>query len=251
VVSDNDTGPNTANNTGSGPEDEKKSAETPSAESAGSRPEIHEPKTDANRDEPGNGDKHWLDYATGVFAFIAAIGAILAAIFSGWQAWIASDTERRQLRAYVSFSTTNPIKMTSSEVTMVIDNFGETPAKDVQIWSSWEFVPFGQDLPADFQFLVKPPCGGTAVDQKMLPGPITIFPKNSYSTYGFHCPFDLVDLTRAERNEVSAFTYGFISYFDVFDEKHRTNFCYLWYPAIKKALFCNRHNEVDPKVYYQ
>jgi hypothetical protein len=45
--------------------------------------------------------KHWLDYATAAFALIAAAGGFAAAIFAGWQAWVARDTEIVSSRAFV------------------------------------------------------------------------------------------------------------------------------------------------------
>lgn len=242
MVSKNNVTPNPADDGGQNPKQYAGSPEGDAPPAANAAP-----ISDGERRQAEKTKTNWTE----LFAFVAAIGGVLAAIFSGYQGWVARDSEKRQLRAYVSFSTTNPLKMSGSELTVIIDNFGQTPAKNVHIWSSWQFVPFGDDLPADFQFLVKSPCGGTPPKQSMLPGPVTIYPKNPYPAFSFHCPFDLLDIQRAERNEANAFIYGFISYFDIFDEEHRTNFCYLWYPAIQKALLCNRHNETDPKEHYQ
>jgi hypothetical protein len=51
--------------------------------------------------------RHWLEYAAVALAGLAFIASSFAAGFSGWQAWILSDTAERQLRAYVyvSFNT--------------------------------------------------------------------------------------------------------------------------------------------------
>jgi hypothetical protein len=42
-----------------------------------------------------------LDNATFAASVIAAVAAVCAAIFTGWQAWTAKGTENRQLRAYL------------------------------------------------------------------------------------------------------------------------------------------------------
>ncbi|MGJ5042726.1 hypothetical protein [Bradyrhizobium sp. HKCCYLRH1062] len=45
--------------------------------------------------------KHWIDYATALFGFIAAIGGFAAAIFAGWQALIAREGTIVANRAFV------------------------------------------------------------------------------------------------------------------------------------------------------
>jgi|SRR5579862_209379 len=191
----------------------------------------------------------WAKRATiGVGLYTLITVAILAAAI--YSAWTSRDTEITSLRAYVSFDASK-VGVTDTETMLFLDNFGQTPAKDVHIWSSWEFVPFGEDLPADFLFLVKPPCGGGPPKQKIVPGPITVWPKNPIRSHGYHCPDDAVQLKRAANNEINAFMYGFITYLDIFDRQRRTNFCYLYYPAIGTALMCSRHNEIDPEKHYQ
>jgi hypothetical protein len=57
--------------------------------------------------------------------------------------WLAAeDTERRTLRAYLALTGPN-LKVDNTKVEFSIDNFGQTPAKNVRVWGNWEFVPFG------------------------------------------------------------------------------------------------------------
>jgi hypothetical protein len=75
--------------------------DNPSLQAIASRFEVHQPPANTESAKANRGDKHWLDYATVFLSFVAAIGAILAAIFSGYQGWVARDTEERQLRPYL------------------------------------------------------------------------------------------------------------------------------------------------------
>jgi hypothetical protein len=86
--------PKHADNITNPPDQKEAGPSHPNYEPAPSGGEIHQPKARTKTCKAKDTDKHWLDYATGIFAFIAAIGAVAAAIF-------ASDTERRSLRAYV------------------------------------------------------------------------------------------------------------------------------------------------------
>src|ERR1700722_6962942 len=45
--------------------------------------------------------RHWLDHAAVVIAGLAFFAACIAAGFSWYQGWVARDTEKRQLRAYL------------------------------------------------------------------------------------------------------------------------------------------------------
>lgn len=96
-----DKRPNSSDDAKDIPEEEKGGSKQPTPQAAGSRSPINQPKTRTKEAKTDQTDKHWLDYATGTFAFLAAVGGIGAAIFSGWQAYIANDNEHRYLRAYL------------------------------------------------------------------------------------------------------------------------------------------------------
>jgi hypothetical protein len=90
-------------------------------------------------DKPRPAPKHWLDYLTLILAFAAAI----AASFNAWhQSRIASDTEQRQLRAYVSMAGIQVEAQGRDEhgelmwmVEAVWRNSGATPARDLRVHS--------------------------------------------------------------------------------------------------------------------
>jgi hypothetical protein len=107
----------------------------PNVESSGSRREIHTPESPAKKAKRGGDEKHALDYATAVFAFIAATATGAAAIFTGLQAWTAKDTETKQLRAYllpVIDRESIDLDQNPLEWTYILKNFGQTPACHVR-----------------------------------------------------------------------------------------------------------------------
>jgi hypothetical protein len=189
--------------------------------------------------------KHPLEWATFLMLLGTLIATGLAANYTRKQWLSAEDTERRTLRAYLAITPNLKVDRTKTEFS--IDNFGQTPAKTVQIWGNWEFVPFGEDLPADFAFRVKPPSPCSELPgQSMARGPLTVFPKSALEAALYHCQSQLFDFAFTNQKQSNAFLYGYISYLDIFNMEHRTNYCLLYYPAIRMAVFCSRHNEIDP-----
>ena len=89
--------------------------------------------------------KHWLEYLTAISALIAATAAIFAAIFSGLQASVANDTERRQLRAYVNIGSkdelSNFVENGKAHVQGVAENVGQTPVYDATWVSGINVLP--------------------------------------------------------------------------------------------------------------
>jgi hypothetical protein len=106
------------------------STDQPNAQTILSSTKVIEAKASRESRKSCSGDKHWLDYVTAIFAFLAAIGGIFAAIFTGKQARIASDTEQRQFRAYVHPTEIGIVIDDPGHVTVHVRyrNFGQTPA---------------------------------------------------------------------------------------------------------------------------
>ena len=109
--------------------------------------------------DPRRERRHWLEYASVGLSAAAAIAASCAAIFSGWQVWIAKDTAERQLRPYAYISTnidtdlqTNPDGSLALTISPFLKVFGITPAAwmsptwDVKIFPAWAEGKF-PDLP--------------------------------------------------------------------------------------------------------
>jgi hypothetical protein len=124
----------------------------PDARAALSGSEIRESKADAGLLKFEKAEKDWFDYAVGFFAFVASVGAIAAALVASYQGWVARDTEKRQLRAYVFLESVHTTKIndeiTSNDpnrglsATIIFKNFGQTPAYNVWHLSSLKVADF-------------------------------------------------------------------------------------------------------------
>jgi hypothetical protein len=240
VLSEKNTNPNSANDTGDAAGQQQRGSGQPSRETPIAGSEIHQPETNTKCCNTKDKNKHWLEYATGLFAFIAAIGAIGAAIFGGVQAWVTRDTEKRQLRAYIGINTSVAMHVDNEKLTFAVDNFGQTPANRMRVFSNWEFLPVSKGLPPDFNFSDQ----GRCPDQNVMDSYSPIFPKTYITHQRLHCAGEFDKLQRAQRKEFDAFLFGHIEYVDMFNKKRRTDFCflYLW----TGAHLCDRHNEIDP-----
>jgi hypothetical protein len=136
----------------------------PDAQSRPPGGEIPKPKADAARLKLEKAEKDWLDYAVGFFAFVASVGAIGAAVVASYQGWVARDTEKRQLRAYVFLEsvhvTDTKDKITGDDpnrglsATIIFKNFGQTPAYNVWHLSSLKVA----DFPAPSTVFVRDPA---------------------------------------------------------------------------------------------
>jgi hypothetical protein len=191
--------------------------------------------TDGNRSK-----QHSFEWSI-IVQLLTWISASAAAGFTLYLAVIAKDTEVRQLRAYVDISSSPPIHLTNDRIEFRFDNFGQTPASHIKIFTSWEFAPANENLPKDFKFPDKLECPEA---HNVILGDSTLFPKNSLRWQRLHCPGDLEKIMQAQRSELSAFFYGHIDYVDVFRKSRRTNFCY--FLTADGAYHCDRNNELDP-----
>lgn len=244
-----DQKPNAVKNTGNPAEHKESGVEHPSSPTPMPSCEIHSPKANEKCDEAPKNDKHWLDYATGTFAFIAAIGAIAAAVFTGCQVWIAKDTEKRQLRAYIGLVPPADNQVANAFIPPVKpiirltpQNFGLTPASKAVHETGMSLAPY--PLPKSFGYPI----------QKLdtPPNPITIYPG----------PFNLAGIiagaSRSLTDEEIAsiqdgktkrlYVYGTITYTDAFREPHFTNFCISFYKLTRTEVQrepCNEHNDSD------
>jgi hypothetical protein len=137
VLSEPNTNPKPPENASGSAEQHEGGTGQPDAKAAVPGSKIHEPKSSAECCKPNGNDRHWLDYATGLFAFIAAVGGIAAAIAGGYQGWVSRDSEQRSLRAYVFAENTN-IGITDDRnpnITVTIKNVGSTPAYEFRHWA--------------------------------------------------------------------------------------------------------------------
>ncbi len=235
--------PDASNDAGGGTEKKDNGSENPNGQAAAASPPVHQPRTVTEQCEAENERKHWLEYATGFFAFVAAFGAILAAIFSGWQAWVAGDNEIRQLRAYVhitggtisgSGSTDGPLDIT---VRPGIKVFGQTPAG--QIIVPWNLVVDRWPMTDAFQFsYLKTEMQSTSSQAPSVEAPIDA--KKHTITKD--------EMTAIHAGTKRLYAYGTVLYRDVFNKSRFTNFCWSFdFEGIAKreAADCPIHNGAD------
>ena len=153
------------------------------------------------------------------------------------QTGIASDTEQRQLRAYVGL-TDDPLAMIKSpdRIIVTMKNFGQTPTKSVELFINWAFVKQpAVRLPDGFEFPDNPYCPAR------LYGAQTIYPADILKGQRQHCPDETKKLS--EPNIWAAFIYGHVIYFDVFGNRWRNNYCLLY--GASGSAYCDRYNEID------
>jgi hypothetical protein len=170
-----------------------------------------------------------------VVASVACIAAVAAALVAVYQAMTIRDSARQQLRAYVGSRIeikTGP----NSEIFIWLENNGQTPARGLKSFAGWQFIPAGQQLPANFAFANAGDCPDAARSLG------TLFPKTPLRTGNLICPAITQKILLVQRNELNAVLYGHVDYQDIFDEARRTQFCWILTPTTNSP--CDRHNDV-------
>jgi hypothetical protein len=170
-------------------------------------------------------EKDWLDYVVAFFAFVASLGAIAAALVASYQGWVARDTEKRQLRAYVFLESIRTAGMSEDSArdlsaTIVFKNFGQTPAYNVRHTSSLKFA----DYP--------PPMTVFDYDATKRPIPVdTLGPQGGARNVVRSTETDL--MSGSERKQLmkaqtkAIYVFGTISYEDAFGVKRCTSYRFM------------------------
>lgn len=176
--------------------------------------------------KPCTEKKHWLDYAVFVAAFIAALGGIAAAGFTWKQVWIAEDTSKKQLRAYLSVrvppsALQNFGEGKTAHIQGIIDNIGETPAykaawmSGINVSENTMKIRFAYNdcntimSQADIAewFIAKQPA----------------FPDKDRSV-----PFSKKEVDDIEAGKAAVYFNGRVCYLDIFEEVQAVDFCIYW-----------------------
>jgi hypothetical protein len=180
--------------------------------------------------------RDWYDKATVIAAIIAAICTGAAASFTGYQAWIAKDTAKRQLRAYISVPEAY-VKYARNGARpdgwIAISNAGQTPAYQVQLDSETRILDY--PLITSFTFLTNHhyEIGNLGPQSKLSPSQIgdEDLPADEFA-----------ELKNGQRR---IFLYGTITYKDVFKKQHYTNYCLNFVMDNPVGNFCDTHNDSD------
>jgi hypothetical protein len=159
---------------------------------------------------------------------LAIVVAVLAFIATAWQAWVANDSEKRQLRAYIGvhqigfqgLEDKNPIGFGFAFV-----NHGQTHALDFNLIGVIDLLPY--PLPANLK-LPSPP------DRPSQDG--IIFPNESNPMVGW--VLERHPMTFAEKMEILSkspdkqiYMHGVARYRDIFNKHWKTEFCFFLNPT--------------------
>jgi hypothetical protein len=154
--------------------------------------------------------------------------ASLAFFAAAWQGYIANDSEKRQLRAYVGVHQVGYMGLEDSNSIGVGFNFinhGQTPAQKFNLIGIIDLLPY--PLPQGYVLMDAP---------SRTPQDGVIFPNEIPSMTGWTWERDKIDaLTKKEiisatpKREIYA--HGIATYDDIFGEHWRTEFCFFLNPS--------------------
>lgn len=161
--------------------------------------------------------------AVGSFASALSTVLVLAALYLAFRSnWIARDTAKRQLRAYIGVEPKGVYERDAHGFTVVpiyVHNFGGTPAYHVTI-HSWFSL---EDSPMDFA----PELQNRQQPESCDPTEITLPPGDGEHVY-ISMPFSPTDevMKAIARKQMAIIHYGFVVYADAFEEPRYTDFAH-------------------------
>lgn len=171
-----------------------------------------------NDGTPTNHRKHWLEYIAVILAALGVIVSACAAAFTGWQAWISSDTEERQLRAYLHVlpGSTATEQHADGSMRVIVKPemkvFGQTPAG--MVLPGWDLTIANNPMPENFVFSV----GFGKATNVMAPGESIGITEKA------------IEITREDIEALKAdkklvYQAGSVTYIDVFGKARYKSFC--------------------------
>jgi len=165
---------------------------------------------------------------------------------TAWQAYIARETMRESLRAYVasqgatwvraSFQESEPTPThVISEVGITFENSGSTPAFHLDTNVSYKFSP--QPLPKDFNYPETP-------NNEETGGPKGhgIMPPHSPNNFIIGLS-PVEDLNALMKEQTRLYVYGHVSYDDIFKDRHTSIFCFEHHLPENIFHLCAGHND--------
>jgi len=199
----------------------------------------------------------WYDITTLIILGITLTALIIYTGLTYYQASIARDTARRQLRAYVGINAIDieapNLKKAGYEVPAnppagfiykdfvvpLIKNFGQTPASDVLVIVNWiPVTPFGYLLPDNFPYQDYSTSGGTTTASRFVLDPGQI--------HTGKVKIDKLKFFRdAQSKATSLYIYGHIDYTDIYNRRWQREFSYAyepWRPEGDRFVPDRKHN---------
>jgi hypothetical protein len=200
--------------------------------------------------------KHPLDFGIFILLFFTLIATSIAACYTRKQWLTADDAEKQQLRAFVISNKIQIINYGAREnraleweVSAIIENTGNTPARKLHI-SSATVEGVARKFQVQNSFTWSDPNNANVGSAKII-GPKSEINGPAYTTHAD-------DLDRIAHLTDSIEMAGVVSYQDIFEKSHRTEFCFSMslpqvdfehYPvgqAIRSdPQFCPKHNCAD------
>jgi len=178
---------------------------------------------------------------------VIATFTVVLALFGGFALWIARDTEKRQLRAYV-YEVPVLDKFTAGEklaVGILIKNGGQTPAYDFSVAINAQISDYPQK-----ESLV----GVGLKPAKVLPhgeglGDF-VYQEHTMTLLFANAPIVTPEQYQAVLKGISSrlYVWGRIEYSDAFKERHYTNFCSVigGESTLKgQASYCSNGNDAN------
>jgi hypothetical protein len=172
-------------------------------------------------------DSAWWAWVSGLVGFGSLIGVLVALGIALHSNWIARDTARRQLRAYLTVEPGGVCQPEDGLHPVPIDliNNGQTPAYDLEHGGDFLVItgdPRQFDPDADGRLAQLNPADCVAQTDAVL-GPNT----NRF-TYAYieEKMITKANWAKIHAKEAAIIHYGFFRYKDVFGERHQTNFAF-------------------------
>ena len=193
-----------------------------------------------------NDKKRWYKdrrFLLGCGVFIATS---LAAVFTFYQAWIARDTAKRQLRAYVIVSSKHIPKLQEGIkpfIESTIDNVGQTPVYDA-CWISGVNV-MEYPLPPEIISKDKKACSNV---MNQPDAPKWFFGKATFAEKWRDVPFQASEVKAIQEEKAAVYLVGRVCYLDIFRDVHYTDFCMYWKwenGRLGTAIYCPQGNGAD------
>jgi hypothetical protein len=160
---------------------------------------------------------------------ITAVGiAVLAFLAAAWQGYIANDSEKRQLRAYVGVHQASNQGLEDSATIGVgfhFINHGQTPAQKFNFIGVIDILPY--PLPQGYVLAEAP---------ARQPQNSVVFPNEKPALQGWAWERDKIDAP-TKKEIISAnpkreiYAHGIATYDDIFGAHWRTEFCFFLNPS--------------------
>jgi hypothetical protein len=182
-------------------------------------------------------DSKWI--RRGTIATIAyGISTLAIILVAGFQAWVARDQERRQLRAYIGLDHivvdccshvdeySNYGRSSANVAHIFIRNVGQTPASDVRVKVGFaEIYPSSLPFPNSIDFSVEHSTGPPQVLPAIEASRYMLPQAKEFYTAMLQTPA----VMRAQSGLSKEVIFGHIEYTDVFQVRRYVDFCQIYY----------------------